>query len=90
MSMQALKESLPAGELGGMGGIQVTVTAGSLPQQQPRGPYNMQVFNHGNTQVLMAQGLSSCRHSINAMAVSKRLDCNECMDAECCRHHVIC
>jgi len=52
--MQALKESLPAGELGGMGCIPVTVTAGSLPQQQPRGPYNMQVFNHGNTQMLMA------------------------------------
>ena len=54
MSIQALKESLPVVELGGMGGIPVTVTAGSLPQQQPRGPYNMQVFNLGNTQVLMA------------------------------------
>ncbi len=73
MSMQAPKDSLPAGGLGGMGGIPVTVTAGSRPQQQPRGPYNMQVFDHGNTLVLMAQGLSNSRHPTNNMAVSKCL-----------------
>ncbi len=56
MSMQALKDSLPSGGLSGQGGIPVTVTAGSgpaavtagsRPQQQPRGPYNKQVLNHG-------------------------------------------
>ncbi len=65
MSMQALKDSLPAGGLSGQGGIPVNVTAGSRPavvtagscpaaitagshpQQQPRGPYNKQVLNHG-------------------------------------------
>jgi len=67
MSMQALKDSLPAGGVSGQGGIPVNVTAGpgqagvtagscpaavtagSCPQQQPRGPYNKQVLNHGNS-----------------------------------------
>ena len=71
MSMQALKDSLPAGGLSGQGGIPVNVTAGSgpaavtagsrpvavtagfRPQQQPRGPYNKQVLNHGTSLVLM-------------------------------------
>ena len=71
MSMQALKDSLPAGGFSGQGGIPVNVTAGSCPaavtagsrpaaitarsrpQQQPRGPYNKQVFNHGTSLVLM-------------------------------------
>ena len=61
--MQALKDSLPAEGLGGQGGIPVNVsaesrptavTAGCPPQQQRRGPYNEQVFNYGNSIVLMA------------------------------------
>ena len=80
MSMQALKDSLPAGGFSGQGGIPVNATAGSgpaavtagsrpaavtagsrpaaitarsRPQQQPRGPYNKQVSNHGTSPVLM-------------------------------------
>ena len=53
MSMQALKDSLPAAGFSGQGGIPVNVTAGSSPaavtaasrpQQQSKGPYNKQVL----------------------------------------------
>ncbi len=57
MSMQALKDPLPAGGFSGLGGTPIAVTVGSRPQQQPRGPYNKQVINHGKSLVLMASSL---------------------------------
>ncbi len=54
MSTQALKDSLPAGGVSGQGGISVNVTASPPPQQQPKGPYNEQVPEHGSSLVLMA------------------------------------